>query len=94
MAQSIIGPALAPNLQAAQPVRVTEAPDLPTDFPEVLDLPMAWMGAQFVDQAEYIHTLSESDLQEAQIALEHFKGRCLMPFDEMGLGPLLTPNQH
>lgn len=78
MAQSIIGPALAPNLQAARPVRVTEAPDLPADYPRVLDLPMAWMGAQFVDQTEYIHTLSESDLQEAEIALQHFKGAFLM----------------
>ena len=74
MTQSVIGPALAPALHAAYPARVTETSDLPTGFPPVLDLPMVWAGAQFVDQSEYIHTLSESDLQEAESALQQFKG--------------------
>lgn len=76
MAQSIIGPALAPNPQAAHPVRVTGAPDLPADFPQVLDVPMAWTGTQFVDRSDHIHRLSESDLQEAESALQQFKGAC------------------
>lgn len=96
MAQSIIGPALAPNPQAAHPARVTGAPDLPADFPQVLDLPMAWTGAEFVDQSHHIHHLSESDLQEAESALRHFKGvsNPLSISLNVGLGPLLTPKQH
>ncbi|KAH7022997.1 hypothetical protein EDB80DRAFT_878505 [Ilyonectria destructans] len=60
---------------AACPVRVAQAPaGLPDGFPRVVDLPMAWTGAQFVDhESDYIHTLSESDLQEAEKALTHFK---------------------
>ncbi|KAL2685438.1 hypothetical protein Neosp_006536 [[Neocosmospora] mangrovei] len=34
---------------------------------------MAWTGNQFADESDYIHTLSESDLQEAENALRVFK---------------------
>ncbi|KAF7553287.1 hypothetical protein G7046_g7148 [Stylonectria norvegica] len=67
----IIGPGAVPAFHPdAGPL---SAPDLPSGFPRVLNSPLAWYGAQFVDQTEYIHTLDESDLQEAENALQHFK---------------------
>jgi hypothetical protein len=38
---------------------------------------MAWVGAQFTDESEFIHSLSESDLQEVENALLVFKGTSL-----------------
>ncbi|KAH7163070.1 hypothetical protein B0J13DRAFT_615672 [Dactylonectria estremocensis] len=77
MAVPVIGSAPAFELgraAAGRSVRVVEPTGLPDGFPQVLDLPMAWTGAQFVDhESDYIHQLSESDLQEAENALNHFK---------------------
>lgn len=75
----VIGPAPVFDLGLAAAgcaVRVAEAPTgLPDGFPSLLDVPMAWTGAQFVGRdSDYIHTLSESDLHEAESALQHFKG--------------------
>ncbi|CZR49812.1 uncharacterized protein FPRO_16020 [Fusarium proliferatum ET1] len=57
---------------------LADAPvELPEGFPEVLDGPMAWTGSQFMDQSDYIYTLSESDLQETENALWYFKTRGL-----------------
>ncbi|KAF4463563.1 hypothetical protein FALBO_9616 [Fusarium albosuccineum] len=77
MAGPTVGPvpAVEPALAAAGcALRVADAPArLPEGWPQLLDEPMAWTGAQFADQSDYIHTLSESDLQEAEHALRVFK---------------------
>ncbi|KAH6898592.1 hypothetical protein B0T10DRAFT_578395 [Thelonectria olida] len=56
-------------------VRVADAPaGLPDGFPRLLDVPMAWTGAQLVGhESDYIHSLTETDRHEAENALRHFK---------------------
>ncbi|RMJ01463.1 hypothetical protein CDV36_015793 [Fusarium kuroshium] len=81
MASSIAGPIIGlapvvgPSFAAAGCAnRVADAPaGLPEGWPRVLDEAMAWTGNQFADESDYIHTLSESDLQEAENALRVFK---------------------
>ncbi|RSM16342.1 hypothetical protein CEP52_000084 [Fusarium oligoseptatum] len=81
MASSIAGPIIGlapvvgPSFAAAGCAnRVADAPaGLPEEWPRVLDEAMAWTGNQFADESDYIHTLSESDLQEAENALWVFK---------------------
>ncbi|RMI98432.1 hypothetical protein CDV36_016126 [Fusarium kuroshium] len=46
---------------------------LPEGFPEALDEPMTWTGAQFTQPSDYVYTLSNSDLQETENALWYFK---------------------
>ncbi|WAO83780.1 TauD domain-containing protein [Fusarium falciforme] len=81
MASSIAGPIIGlapvvgPSFAAAGCAnRVADAPaGLPEGWPRILDEAMAWTGNQFADELDYIHTLSESDLQEAENALRVFK---------------------
>ncbi|KAI8718870.1 hypothetical protein NCS52_00667000 [Fusarium sp. LHS14.1] len=81
MASSIAGPTLGlapvvgPSFAATGCAnRVADAPaGLPEGWPRILDEAMAWTGNQFADESDYIHTLSESDLQEAENALRVFK---------------------
>ncbi|KAM6531539.1 hypothetical protein FSOLCH5_000999 [Fusarium solani] len=81
MASSIAGPIIGlapvvgPSFAAAGCAnRVADAPaGLPEGWPRILDEAMAWTGNQFADESDYIHTLSESDLQEAEDALRVFK---------------------
>ncbi|KAJ3470743.1 hypothetical protein MRS44_000842 [Fusarium solani] len=81
MASSIAGPIIGlapvvgPSFAAAGCAnRVADAPaGLPEGWPRILDEAMAWTGNQFADESDYIHTLSESDLQEAENALRVFK---------------------
>ncbi|KAI8684302.1 TauD domain-containing protein [Fusarium keratoplasticum] len=81
MASSIAGPIIGltpvvgPSFAAAGCAnRVADAPaGLPEGWPRTLDEAMAWTGNQFADESDYIHTLSESDLQEAENALRVFK---------------------
>ncbi|RSL37891.1 hypothetical protein CEP53_015390 [Fusarium sp. AF-6] len=81
MASSIAGPIIGlapvvgPSFAAAGCAnRVADAPaGLPEGWPRVLGEAMAWTGNQFADESDYIHTLSESDLQEAENALRVFK---------------------
>ncbi|KAI8691064.1 TauD domain-containing protein [Fusarium sp. Ph1] len=81
MASSVAGPTIGlapvvgPSFAAAGCAnRVADAPaGLPEGWPRILDEAMAWTGNQFADESDYIHTLSESDLQEAENALRVFK---------------------
>jgi hypothetical protein len=77
----INGPSLAVKLAPAAAGCVSRVadgpPGVPEGWPKFLDEPMAWVGPQFTDESEYIHTLSESDLQEAENALLVFKGTSL-----------------
>ncbi|RKK81723.1 hypothetical protein BFJ71_g15508 [Fusarium oxysporum] len=81
MASSIAGPIIGPSpavelapAAAGCVSRVADGPaGVPEGWPKFLDEPMAWVGPQFTDESEYIHTLSESDLQEAENALLVFK---------------------
>ena len=43
-------------------------------WPLYRDSPLAWKGSQFVNEALYTHTLSESEIIEVDRALYHFKG--------------------
>ncbi|KAK7425641.1 hypothetical protein QQZ08_007857 [Neonectria magnoliae] len=78
MARPVIGSAPGFDLGRAAtgcPVRMADAPaELPDGFPRVINLPMAWTGAQFLGhESDYIHTLTEPELHEAENALMHFK---------------------
>ncbi|EXA53721.1 hypothetical protein FOVG_01437 [Fusarium oxysporum f. sp. pisi HDV247] len=81
MASSIAGPIIGPSpavelvLTAAGCVnRVADVPaGVLEGWPNYLDESMAWTGAQFADESDYIHILSESDLQEAENALRAYK---------------------
>jgi hypothetical protein len=85
MASSIAGPIIGPSpavelvLTAAGCVnRVADVPaGVLEGWPNYLDESMAWTGAQFADESDYIHILSESDLQEAENALRAYKGMFL-----------------
>ncbi|KAJ4319141.1 hypothetical protein N0V84_006503 [Fusarium piperis] len=70
-----LGPVVGPSFAVAGCAnRVADAPGgLPEGWPRILDKAMAWTGNQFADESDYIHTLSESDLQEAENALRVFK---------------------
>ncbi|KAJ4271888.1 hypothetical protein NW762_000597 [Fusarium torreyae] len=74
---SIIGPSPTVELALAAAgcvSRVADAPaGVPEGWPEILAESMAWTGGQFTDESDYIHTLSESDLHEAENALRVFK---------------------
>lgn len=78
MAGPIIGldPSVGPTFAAAGcAIRVVDAPaGLPEGWPRILDEAMAWTGNQFANESDYIHTLSELDLQETENALQVFKG--------------------
>lgn len=50
------------------------APALPAGFPPILGNPMAWTGAQFVDETEYVYQLSSFELAELADGLNVFKG--------------------
>ncbi|EWG37341.1 hypothetical protein FVEG_00988 [Fusarium verticillioides 7600] len=81
MASSIVGPIIGPSpaveLAPAAAGCVSRVADgsagVPEGWPKFLDEPMAWVGAQFTDESEFIHSLSESDLQEVENALLVFK---------------------
>jgi hypothetical protein len=47
---------------------------LPNGFPSALDSPLAWTGQQLARQSDYIHHLSETEIEEIEAALKHFKG--------------------
>lgn len=53
---------------------VAEAPALPAGFPDAVDSPMAWVGAHFENQSQYVHLLKPEDVMEVEQALESFKG--------------------
>lgn len=83
LSRPVIGPNTSVELARAAAgcvTRVTDAPaGIPEGWPKTLPVPMAWAGAQFKDESEYIHTLSESDIQEVENALQVFKGTFLQP---------------
>lgn len=72
--------------------RVAEVPaGVPDRWPKFLPQCMAWSGGQFTDQSDFIHTLSEAEKQEADGALQTFKGKFpKSPRSNAGCG--LTPN--
>lgn len=51
---------------------------LPAGFPSSLDQPLAWTGAQFQDEAEYVYQLTGADLAEINSGLRTFKGGLLL----------------
>jgi hypothetical protein len=51
-----------------------EMSSLPNGFPSVLDSPLAWTGQQLARQSDYIHHLSQNEIEEIEAALKHFKG--------------------
>lgn len=53
---------------------LTEAAGLPAGFPQVIDSPLTWTGAQFTDEGQYVLYLSRDDVAEAEAAVESFKG--------------------
>ncbi|KAF4975294.1 hypothetical protein FZEAL_7892 [Fusarium zealandicum] len=81
MASSMVGPIIGPAPAVVPTLaysgcaaRVADAPaGVPEGWPRYLNEPMAWTGSQFADESGYVHTLSESDLQEAENALRDFK---------------------
>ncbi|KAH7228923.1 hypothetical protein BKA60DRAFT_8805 [Fusarium oxysporum] len=77
IARPMIGPSLAVKLALAAAGYVGRVADTPARVPErwskFLDKSIAWTGAQFIDKSDYIHSLSEFDLQEAKNTLQVFK---------------------
>ncbi|KAF4971662.1 hypothetical protein FSARC_1579 [Fusarium sarcochroum] len=77
MSGPIIGPSPTVELALAAAgcvSRVADAPaGVPEGWPKILAESMAWTGGQFTDESDYIHTLSEFDLHEAENALRVFK---------------------
>ncbi|KAH8891471.1 Clavaminate synthase-like protein [Thozetella sp. PMI_491] len=60
------------------------ASTLPAGFPTKLDAKLAWSGADFSDESDYVIRLLDSDIAEIDDAVAHFKG--------LGLdGDLVTP---
>lgn len=47
---------------------------LPAGFPQTVNSPMVWIGAQVSQKGEYILQLSDEDISETEAALQHFKG--------------------
>jgi hypothetical protein len=47
---------------------------LPTGFSPRLDQPLAWTGAQFKDETEYVYQLTQAELAEINSGLQAFKG--------------------
>lgn len=78
MAYSDTGPVVGSHVLSVPAVTFAPslhgAPQLPSGFPSVLDSPLAWTGGQFSRPCEYILKLSEQHVEEAERALEHFKG--------------------
>lgn len=79
MAYSMAGPVTDSKLLASHqdfklPDPPAEMSSLPNGFPSVLDSPLAWTGQQLACQSDYIHHLSEDEIQEIEAALQHFKG--------------------
>ncbi|KAG9257812.1 uncharacterized protein F5Z01DRAFT_302356 [Emericellopsis atlantica] len=48
-------------------------PGLPAGFPRAVDSPLAWEGAQFANEEEYVLRMNEADVEEANNALRCFK---------------------
>jgi hypothetical protein len=75
----IIGSSFAVGLASAAAGCVSRVADVPAGVPEAwpkfLPQCMAWSGGQFTDQSDFIHTLSEAEKQEADGALQTFKGK-------------------
>lgn len=82
MAYSMAGPTTDSKLLASHqdfklPDPPAEMSSLPNGFPSVLDSPLAWTGQQLARQSDYIHHLSETEIDEIEAALKHFKGEPL-----------------
>lgn len=52
-----------------------ESLGVPPGFPASFDHPLAWTGAQFAHESEYVYHLSASDVAELKTGLETFKGK-------------------
>lgn len=50
---------------------------LPHGFPQKLESPLAWEGKDIEKRNDWIYHLSDSQLNEIDAALEHFKCMCL-----------------
>jgi hypothetical protein len=75
----IIGSSFAVGLAPAAAGCVSRVADVPAGIPEgwpkFLPQSMAWPASQFTNQSDFIHTLSEAEKQEADDALQAFKGK-------------------
>lgn len=47
--------------------------DVPEGWPKALSGPMAWTGSDFMNESEWLYTLSSNDKKEVNSALGHFK---------------------
>lgn len=93
MAYSMAGPVTDSKLLASHqdfklPDPPVEMSSLPNGFPSVLDSPLAWTGQQLAHQSDYIHHLSEGEIQEIEAALQHFKGEP-SAIDKYTIAPVL-----
>lgn len=80
MAYSMAGPITDSKLLASHqdfklPDPPAEMSSLPNGFPSALDSPLAWTGQQLARQSDYIHHLSENEIEEIEAALNQFKGK-------------------
>ncbi|KAM0463915.1 hypothetical protein ACHAO4_000640 [Trichoderma viride] len=90
MAYSMAGPITDSKLLASHqdfklPDPPAEMSSLPNGFPSALDSPLAWTGQQLARQSDYIHHLSENEIEEIEAALNQFKA---LELD----GDLVTPD--
>jgi hypothetical protein len=52
-----------------------DVPSLPEGFPSQLQDQLAWTGASMSDKSNFILELSDADVAEINLALEHFKSK-------------------
>lgn len=79
-----LGPVLGsvapvPMVQGISPAQHSEMPRIPAGFPTAIHEKMAWVGADFARETQYIQQLSEGDLAELENALAHFNGSLPAP---------------
>lgn len=77
MAPEGCGPVCGPQAATLQhpsfPVTLNGIPSLPRGFPIAIDSALAWNGAQFKRDSEYVLCLTESHVREIEMALQDFK---------------------
>jgi hypothetical protein len=65
------------RIQRLKPFRPAHY-SLPTGFPAQLTGPLVWEGKDFTDEKEWTFSLDESQLEEIDKALVHFKCESIM----------------
>jgi len=49
--------------------------EVPKGWPQALTGPMTWTGSDFLNESEWVYTLSNDDKDEVHSALDYFKGK-------------------